>query len=709
MTKRYIKFTLSTLLALGLGSCASEDFWDTFDRTVDGPINFTVGVEASPSPVQRAMTRAGEAAPSALSYYAMKPNTQVRLKVDGQWKGKKPEDISKNATCKTEAPTSTANTLTYETGQTLYWDDYGIGDPENSENRTSGLNVYGVAVDGEITAPTPDEGKWKALAWSTVDKDGKAEVNSATHLLTKDVLVSNNLTGTNTYKFDSRNDASAGLLNFKHVLSKITINLIAGEGFPTIGGVGKTTNKFANDPVLTLTNAATIEAASNISSAYALTEGTIDIEAAEAKADDANTKKNVIAATTNDGGDNVTIVKEALVYPETQLGVASDADKIVIAQLNADGNIYYIKAKEISKAMHDDDSSTDYKTKAGKNYIINIIVNKTDIHVSATVSSWNDVTAEQVDPKINIGEIYGANSNAEFTQAFSLYRSSTGLNSGYDEQSTISNNNGSWKMSPQLYWPDHKTHFQFRGVWPETTTDANETTKPRIETATHDNKDYQVIKISNVAYSEGSFPSDLMIARPEIDPSAECTNTETGHTKTKLYDGGICATEGLITLNFRYMMAKVEVNLTTTTTDNRVDLADAVVDIVNIYNTGDVKLGDRGVFTTGTLDNYTLNTVSGTENSNKRLSAIVPQTLTYSTPGADSNVRFRITLNNGDVYYADVNPIKKTSSTELVAPDGAWKSGVYYVYNLKLTKTAVNITATLSNWSKVDASEAVWF
>jgi hypothetical protein len=706
MTKRYIKYTLSTLLALGLGSCASEDFWYTFDRTADGPINFTVGVEASPSPVQRAMTRAGGATPS---YYAMKAGTQVRLKVDGKWIGKSSEDISKNATCKTDAPTSTANTLTYETGQTLYWDDFGAGDPANATNTTNGLKILGVAVDGEATAPVPEEGKWDALAWSTVDKDGKAEVNSTTHLLTKDVLVSNNLTGSNTYKFDSRNNESAGLLNFKHVLSKITINLTASEGFPTTGGVGKTTNRFASDPVLTLTNAATVEAASNTSSAYALTEGTINIESAEAKADDAKTKKNVIAATTNDQGTNVTIVKEALVYPGTLLGANSDADKKVIAQLNADGNIYYIKAKEISEAMYKDDSSTDYTTKAGKNYIINIIVNKTDIHVSATVSSWDDVTAQQVDPKINIGEIYGANSNAAFDKGFSLYRSSTGLNTGYGEQSAISKNNSSWEMNPQLYWPDHKTHFQFRGVWPETTTDANVTTSPRIETATHNSEKYQVIKISNVEYKTGTFPSDLMIARPEIDPNAECTNTETGHTKTKLYDGGICATEGNINLNFRYMMAKVEVNLSTTDTDNSVDLSGAVVDIVNIYNTGDVKLGDRGVFTTGTLDNYTLNTVSGTENSNKRLSAIVPQTLTYSTPGADSNVRFRITLNNGDVYYADVNPIKKTSSTELVAPDGAWKAGVYYVYNLKLTKTAVSITASLSDWEKVDANETVWF
>lgn len=691
MTNRYLKYTLPTLLALGLGSCASEDFWDTFDRTVDGPINFTVGVEASPSPVQRVLTRSS-------STYSMKGDTKVLLKVDGKW-----TKITENSGEISKTVTGTVGEgggLSFDKDNTLYWDDFGAGDPDNKINTVNGLQILGVAVDGETTAPVPEEGKWDALAWSTVDKDGKAEVNSTTHLLTKDVLVSNNLTGSNTYKFDSRNNESAGLLNFKHVLSKITMNLTAGEGFPTTGGVGKTTNRFASDPVLTLTNAATVEAASNTSSAYALTEGTVNIESAEAKADDAKTKKNVIAATTNDQGNIVTVVKEALVYPGTQLGANSDADKTVIAQLNADGNIYYIKASEISIAMHTDDSSTDYKTKAGKNYIINIIVNKTDIHVSATVSSWDDVTAQQVDPKINIGDIYGANNNAAFTKPFSLYRSSTGLNTGYGEQSTMSKNNDSWKMNPQLYWPDHKTHFQFRGVWPETTTDANET--PRIETATHDNKDYQIIKVSNVAYDSETFPSDLMIARPEIDPSAECTNTETGHTKTKLYDGGICATEGNINLNFRYMMAKVEVNLSTVASgSNQVDLTNAKVELVGVYNGADVTLGSREVIPTGNTGDYELNVDAVT--ADKRLSAIVPQDL--------NDVKFRIILKNGDVYYADVAPIKvkKVGSTDEPAATNAWESGVHYVYNLNLTKTAVSITASLSDWEKVDANETVWF
>ena len=127
----------------------------------------------------------------------------------------------------------------------------------------------------------------------------------------------------------------------------------------------------------------------------------------------------------------------------------------------------------------------------------------------------------------------------------------------------------------------------------------------------------------------------------------------------------------------------------------------------NLRFAGDVKLGDRSVVPTGSTGSYTLNTVSGEGNANKRRSAIVPQTLTYSTPQASTNVRFRITITNADtttdVYYADVEPILKSDNSGKVAPNGAWESGYHYVYNLKLSKTEVKVTATLANWTTVNA------
>ena len=138
MIRKDFIYTLAASLVLGLGSCTSEDFWDTFDRTVDGPIEFTVGVEGSPA--RRAFTRAVDEndqtqTPAASeSYYALQGGTQLRLKVDGVWKRTSETGlVTKQATCKAESSTSAVNVLTYDEGETLYWDDYGFGDPDNSE------------------------------------------------------------------------------------------------------------------------------------------------------------------------------------------------------------------------------------------------------------------------------------------------------------------------------------------------------------------------------------------------------------------------------------------------------------------------------------------------------------------------------------------------------------------------------------------------
>jgi len=151
-----------------------------------------------------------------------------------------------------------------------------------------------------------------------------------------------------------------------------------------------------------------------------------------------------------------------------------------------------------------------------------------------------------------------------------------------------------------------------------------------------------------------------------------------------------------------------------------VDITRAKVELVNVYNNGDVKLGDRTVVTTGSTGSYTLDKVGG--DATQCLSAIVPQELTYTTAQASGNLKFKISIinDNGtplddtddyaeDVYYADVQPIKKEGSSDPVAPTGKWESGKHYVYKLHLTKTAVSVTATLTNWTTVNASEDVWF
>jgi hypothetical protein len=83
-----------------------------------------------------------------------------------------------------------------------------------------------------------------------------------------------------------------------------------------------------------------------------------------------------------------------------------------------------------------------------------------------------------------------------------------------------------------------------------------------------------------------------------------------------------------------------------------------------------------------------------------------------------NKVQFKITVYSDtektkveDVYYADVAPIKvkKAGSTDEPAATNAWESGVHYVYNLKITKTQITATASLTDWTTKEATEDVWF
>ena len=136
-----------------------------------------------------------------------------------------------------------------------------------------------------------------------------------------------------------------------------------------------------------------------------------------------------------------------------------------------------------------------------------------------------------------------------------------------------------------------------------------------------------------------------------------------------------------------------------------------MVELVNVYNSGNILLKDRSAVVTGDAGNFTLPQVSTADH--KYLGVIVPQALTYTTAGAATNVRIKITVTNSDstkdIYYADVNPILKKGTTELIAPNGKWESGTHYVYNLKVTKTEIKATVSLTDWDTVEADDEVWF
>lgn len=663
----------------------------------------------------RILTKAG-AEDNHAKHVAFATGTQAALLVDGDWWKKDARQatlISQPTTATLGAETATDskhNKLSLS--PQLYWDDYGTADPSNTsttapgKGREKGLSIYGVAVDGVTTAPTVSS--WTALPWKVGTPSGTPSVldesDATTYWKNQDLLISNNVReggADGCFMFDS--NPRSKLLEFTHAMSKITVRLIASDGFPTTGEglVGNTTHKFKAVPEVVLTSnegtATTHDEWCYTSCKVDVTTGTVTDLAAQAKV-------KMHTQSTTDA--SYTTIYDALVVPGSRFG---DEDNDIIARINADDNIYYVTAKEMRSKMLALNTATDYKAEAGKNYIITVNIKKTKIEVTATVKNWIDVEADKAEPLINVTtSIGGTTDNVNGFTLFDFYLSDDANENhatNYNEKSATAaapttgnktDGTQAWTFDPLLYWPSHSTHFHMRGVYPSGTT----VTDGKISVVAGD-------------YSATTSPSNIMVGAPVFtDSNKNCNNTD--HTSVDMSQHGICAREGTINLHFNYLMTQVEVRLTTPASgDDVVNLANAKVEIIDGYTAGSIDIHNKTVAVAGSVGYFTLNHLDN-EDERYRHSIVVPQALTHDA----TDLKFRITIYKpdsttevDDIYTAVIKNIKvkdpsTASESKLIT---AWDSGKHYVYTLDMRKTEVKVTATLTDWITVTASENVWF
>lgn len=712
------------LLGIGMGLLAMPSCSDDVinpDRPENGAIMLQVGV--SNSPAQQPLTRA-----AGDTYVALTPETKFKLRAKGTWTGNTPSEITKTTTATAGAEQSFAagkeNSLTFD--PVLYWDDYGTGDPDNKTmGRDKGLDILAVAVDNEkTTAMAISDTEWDNTKSWTLQTDG-------TDVLTKDILVANNLSDGKTpgrLTFANRKEPDKSRLIFQHLMSKITFNLKPADGFMQTDG----TYAFTTRPTVELNRKRYEGGTPPTGGEYALVEGTISIR--EAKATPSTSMKTITAGDVTEKVEGVYKVKTqvALVYPGTCLG-ADDND--VVARIAADKNYYYVTAKEIRAAINAAGGHTDYKTLPGYNYIINVTVKKTGVNVTATVTNWVDVEAEEASPVIALTAGAGGTDQTgdltAITNGFDFFRSTAKL-TGYSDETSLKEGDyykplrkvkwdaTSGTTSPRacvfydntgatetlLYWPDHDTHYHFRGVYPATTTDAASTAAPQVKAfTTAAGATEQGIAVQNGAFDQRKFPSNLMIGMPEIAKGSLCGSGE--HTQVDMSENGICARSGKINMNFRYMMSQVEIELAHSLAEGAAgDVIlneNTTVEIVGGYTEGYIRLGDRAAV--GQKQNsYTTTVVAGDGNKLKRHDIVLPQDL--------AGMKFKITVNNADgkqdYYYATIQDIPVRVGGGASQPITKWESGKHYKYTLKLKKTAMEITATLTDWITVEADEDIW-
>ena len=668
---RVIPSIIYTAFLLLLVSACSEDSYPT-SYTVgeaDNAITLRAGLGDAGIDVQ---TRATETPQEHVKHTPLTPGATAILRINGGWTGHTPNVVSQTTLATIGAISDMHNSLSMS--PQLYWDDYGTADPANTTGRTAGLTILAASAGNKFTSKDDIlDPEWTEYSWTLpTDQSSNGWENA-------DLLTSNNILY-RTLKFDevkANNNTANDLLIFTHAMSKVTVNLTADEGFPLTNG----DHCFETDPKVTL-----------LGFTYS---GKVNIKEKELSPTTSATA-NIQCHLTRGGAGQHVATFTALVFPGCSFG-----DDTEIIHLDADGNRYIVTAAKINEKI--DEINSVKKFVQGKDYVFNIIVKKTKIIISATIKDWVQVDSEPVTPEINISADYGQIvSGNPFTKSYDFFRSLT-MASGYDADADRSgvnpaatytydamNSTGSWNKT--LFWPNHDTHYFFRGVYPVG------------QTITTDAQNNEVIEVTNKPYTVGTVPSDLMIALPRS--TGNCTHDQAVETY------GICATKGTIYMNFEYAMSKVELRLKSggTLGLDYVDLTQrgTEVEIINGYNKGSIMLKDglHAPFTDADKGTYELTTITpATGFQLNTLDAIVPQVL-----ADDVLFKIKVVNENGtsDIYTAQVNKIKGAKSGEALAPITEWQHGEHYIYTLDVRKTMIKVTATITNWVTLTADEPIW-
>jgi len=726
------------LLPFLLAACDSEEVI-RYVYTVgeaDNEIKLSAGVVESGEQAQtRALTRG-----TTPSYVAFTQGTKIALRVDGYWKGhgaQTDQDWVRPTRSGTLGQADgTKNPITLSSP--LYWDDYGTADPNNTDGTTSGrargLTIYGAAVNGLTSLPTgaatdggkltPSDIPWGGnLAWN-VGTVSTGIVDQSAGWANYDLLTSNNVKDDNTYKFADR--TSGKLLEFTHAMTKVTVNLTAGKGFSD--------NQFQTAPKVTLLGFYYTGNVTITSKTSTATTSTANINAHLTNVKTSSSTTDWTPAPTTWAASNQTQF-DALVFPGNAFG-----NDVNILQIEADGNIYLVTAK----AINDANTAENDPFEQAKNYVFDITVNKTGIEkLEATITDWVSVTAANEAPKISVVTNYGDPTTttegtptiSTFTKGYSFLRSenkadnSSNINKGYTDERWMKYATSAYIMydatngttASPLYWPDHNTHYFFRGVYPRLGTTGDGV--PVMSQVTDGSVDYDVIAVSNEKYTHteaGHSPSDLLIAYPHEYENESDHFSNTCRHDQDVATNGICATEGKIVMNFEHAMAQVEVILQTNTDDgatNKVEFnADTKVEIIGGYKEGYILLKDGSAMFTGkSVTDYTMTRESteGADKDKKYLDAIIPQSLVDASN--KPTLKFRITVKStnstGDTNVDTYETV--LGITEIALSDNSkitsWEHGKKYTYTLTITKTGIVAEATLKDWEEVTATQDVWF
>lgn len=557
-----------------------------------------------------------------------------------------------------------------------------------------------------------------------------------------------------THKFPASTE-----LKFYHAMSKITIQIKAGEGFKVDG----TDFNLANG---------TIDKLSGIN-----TRGLFNIKDGEFQMIHDRTPITIIPCSEPNTGNNPYYTLEALAIPNIHEFLSSnhslsdvgsrfvlnkkDLSTDVMMEFTIDNNKYQITSGQLFDALSTFDSDgvhtgvvtnatkkTDNDTyiplEAGKNYVFTFTIGKTKIkNITAQVVGWEDVVATPQTPSNARITLKVEERGDVQTSGVSLYRAKdaesptypTDTYKGYkwdvgyaNMNATYSETNSRWETN--LFWDNNADYYHFRALSP---------TDQTINTATNqpDNIPLTSSSCTNAnSYNQLAWGAPFMDDDFDDDPEDfkftydrtngfDVNRTSGGESVKQIYHA-IGATEDPIKLIMFHMMSGVHFTIKTTgsadSNTDKVELYRAAsgsdpakrtkVELIGYYSTGKVLLGTGYVGVTGTNTSATeISFASATDNG-----AYTNQEYFYSAvPQSLENVELVITTPDNNQYKVALKNVTATSvssnNVSVSYTDSKldfWYPGFKYNYTLTLKKTGItDLKATIVEWEEISADQHV--
>ncbi len=762
--KKYF-YALCMATALGTVGCSDDKESVELDNSMKTPIQFSMTDEGG-SAITKAdpMTRAG-----------FKNTTAIVMKMKSVKNG---DDTDKkytvtNAVAGANITDKKYSAVTFDNTSGInqrYWDD--------AHGRNSQLSIFAVAVPNQPSASeqlklkdgTP-AGAWFRETDENLKIDWKVTNTSTTadNINKEDLVYSNNikkgstengvvewdfttasykaydgehfttqLTGgmmqfrlKETAKTDGPGKFDTGHLNFKHALSRVTLNIKADEGFVPAD--------YADDKVkdVRLNNVP-----------Y---KGTFDVQKGTWTVTDADKAKVDLVKETLEAGSTYNLKYTGQIVPEYV--IHKDKNDVNMLQFAINNNVYYVTDKMVYEALNrdnatllesDKNASGNIVMKPGKNYVLNITVNKTKIeNITATLADWLPVTGnhEQNNAYLTFENFV---EKGKACSDFDLYRiednsltpsttpgkyTSKKWYTGYtvsDAKATLIDKGSNTWEAKNWFFESNIHFYHFRTV------SKSLTTKIKQGTEETEPKDYFEIETGK-DYHWGA----PMIQKDEKDPKYD---VDKGYEDFIHY--AIGATESTIKLQEFHMMSQVDIVLTTTDGPDKVSLYNegtktgTTVKITKIFQKGKVEMGRGLVTTTGTTSEYLVHS-PGTESaadyyetqpvdgttaavSKTYSSYVIPQELIQKgagTGGTDVYVGLEIQTPDKNMYYV-VQKLSEITAGVTTPDDGynhengdkisRWYPGHHYTYTLTLKKTGIDkITCSLADWKKITGSSDV--